>query len=125
MKKNKTAQPISISDCKECYYEEYSFILQETSVVLTVRGDCISKVYKDGNVESLNPPIAIGGFIYSVKYEPEKDISVVDYRFRNGIFRLHWDTSERFRKKMLSKINAQKIKEFKAQILKQENENIK
>ena len=96
----------------------------ETVVILTVQGDCISKVYKGNRIESLNPPFAWGGTIYSVKYEAEKDVSIVKYRFGGG-WQERSRRSERFKKKMQAKINAQKIKEFKAQLLKQENENIK
>ncbi len=119
--KNKTAQPISVSDCTEAFSESCHY-LGESVIILTLDGDCVSKVYKDNNIESLNPPFARGGLIYSVKYEAEKDVSIVEYRFRGG-FRSRSKNSERFRKKMQAKINAQKIKEFKAQLLNQENEN--
>ena len=72
MYKNKTAKPISVSYCVECC-DEHGCYLGETAVVLNVQGDCISKVYKGKDIESLNPPIAKGGTIYSVKYEAEKD----------------------------------------------------
>ena len=121
--KNKTAQPISVSNCAEVF-SEYGCYLGETALTLTVQGDCISKVYKDNNIESLNPPFAWGGVIHSVKYEADKDISIIEYRFRSGIIS-RLQTSERFRKKMQAKINAQKIKDFKAKLLEQENENIK
>ena len=122
MYKNKTAKPISVSYCTECSDEQGHYI-GETAVVLTVCGDCISKVYKDNRIESLNPPFAKGGTIYSVNYEAEKDVSIIDYRFRNTLFESRLKIANKFRKKMLEKINEQKIKDFKAHLLK--NENIK
>lgn len=124
MYKNKTARPIFVSCCAECF-DKQGHYTGETAVVLTVRGDCISKVYKDNNIESLNPPFAKWGTIHSVKYETEKDISTIEYRFRNTLFESRLKIANKFRKKMLAKINEQKIKDFKAELLKQENENIK
>ena len=120
MYKNKTAKPISVSYCVECC-DEHGCYLGETAVVLNVQGDCISKVYKGKDIESLNPPIAKGGTIYSVKYEAEKDISVVEYRFRNTWLESRLKIANRFRNKMVAKINEQKVKDFKAQLLKDEN----
>jgi len=124
MYKNKTARPISVSGCTECFDGQGRY-LGETSVVLTVQGDCISKVYKDNHIESLNPPFAKGGTFHSVKYEAEKDISVIEYRFRNSWFNSRLETSKRFKEKMQMQINEQKIKDFEAQLLKRENENTK
>ena len=120
MYKNKTAKPISVSYCTECSDGQGHYI-GETAVVLTVCGDCISKVYKDNNIESLNPPFAKWGTIHSVKYEAEKDISTVEYRFRNTWFESRLKIANKFRNKMLAKINEQKIKDFKAELLKDEN----
>ena len=120
MYKNKTAKPVSVSYCTECSDEQGHYI-GKTAVVLTVQGDCISKVYKDNHIESLNPPIAKGGTVYSVKYEAEKDISIVEYRFHNTLFESRLKIANRFRNKMVAKINEQKIKDFKAELLKQEN----
>lgn len=120
MYKNKTAKPISVSYCDECC-DEHGCYLGETAVVLNVQGDCISKVYKGKDIESLNPPFAKGGTIYSVKYEAQKDISIVEYRFRNTWLESRGKIANRFRKKMLAKINEQKVKDFKAQLLKDEN----
>ena len=122
MYKSKTAKPISVSYCTECC-DEQGHYLGETAVVLTVHGDCISKVYKGKDIESLNPPLVKGGTIYSVGYEAEKDISVVEYRFRNTWLESRIKIANRFRNKMLAKINEQKIQDFKAQLLKQQNEN--
>ena len=125
MYKNKTAKPISVSSyCTECF-DGKGHYLGETAVVLTVQGDCVSKVYKDNYIESLNPPFAKGGTFYSVKYEAEKDISIIEYRFRNGWFNNRFRTSEKFREKMQAQINEQKIKDFEARLLKQQNENNK
>ena len=57
MYKNKTAMPVSVSDCVECV-GLYGY---ECRLILTVQGDCISKVYKNNRIESLNPPFARGG----------------------------------------------------------------
>ena len=120
MYKSRTAKPISVSYCVECC-DGHGHYLGETAVVLNVQGDCISKVYKDNHIESLNPPIAKGGTVYSVKYEAEKDISVIEYRFRNTWLESRIKIANRFRNKMVAKINEQKIKDFKAELLKQEN----
>ena len=103
MYKTKIAKPISVSYCTEIF-DGHGCYTGETSVVLTVQGDCVSKVYKGNHIESLNPPVAEGGTIYSVKYEVKKDISVVDYRFRNGWLKSRSEISEKFRNKMLKQM---------------------
>ena len=123
MYKNKTAMPVSVSDFAE-RFDLNGCYLGERQLILTVQGDCISKVYKDNKIESLNPPFARGGTICSVKYEADKDISIVEYRF-SGELMSRLRNSRRFKKKMEAKIVEQKVKDFKSQLLKQENENIK
>lgn len=125
MNKYKTAQPIYVSECIECV-DEHGHYIGETSVILNVQGDCVSKVYNGRNIESLNPPIARGAVFHSVKYETEKDFSVIEYRFHNGPFINRFNTSRRFVNKMKKQIDAQKIKDFTKQLVAaRANENIK
>ena len=121
MNKHKTAKPVFVSNCMECCDKEGHYI-GETSVILNVRGDCVSKVYNGKSIESLNTPIARGGIFYSVKYEPDKDISIIEYRFRNGMFIDRSNASERFINKMQKQIDAQKIKDFKQQLAQEKSE---
>jgi len=124
MNKTKTAQPISV-EYKPVWADKNGCYMAKSSVVLTVRGDCVSKVYEGKNIESLNPPVAFWGLFQSVKYCPETDTSEIVYIFDASSCINYRKAGKRFALKMQARINAQKIKEFKAQLKQERDENIK
>lgn len=117
MNKKNVAYPVEVSDIEELCTDRGCY-LGLNHVVVTVSGNCIPKIYS--GIESLKPPRARHGEIFSVKYVQENNTSVIDYRFHNTLFRSRSEIAEKFRKKMLNLIIEQECQQIR-----QKYENIK
>ena len=109
----KYAQPLSVSYCTEVS-DNVGHYIGETYVIVEVKGNCCPRAFLGGRPAV--PPRAWGGIIYHISYMSDTDVSIVEYRFRNGLFKNRFRSSERFRKKILTIINTEKIKQYKQQI---------
>ena len=125
MMKIKIAEPVSVELC-EYAQDANGLYMSVATVKLCVNGDCVSKSYKGNRIESLNPPIAWCGVFHSVNYCPDTNTTTIEYRFEPHNCILNYRTHARlFATRMQRRINRNQIKDFKAEIAKKANENIK
>ena len=101
----KIAKPIFVSHCMEVWDTNGHYV-GESRIIVQVKGNCCSNVLGRTPFEA---PHACGGNIYHISYMSDADISVIEYRFVNTLFRNRLNTSEKFRQKMLKQIAKQGI----------------
>ena len=96
-----TAKPISVSRVTEVM--KNGLVVGESQVTVVVRGRCVSRPMF-GDAPEYRPPVAHGGRVHFINYISDADLSVIEYRFLDTMFRKRERTSTKFREYMLGKI---------------------